>query len=171
MLFCLNILICSPQLALADAGTPVIDSISNNGSIFTNPNNTYVTLPEYQVQNVNLSETNELATVICQFIALMQGGQAQVLVAAAIVAMGVNAFMGKVSIALVVTFAIGTAIFFGSSSIINLFVPYANISQGCNCVSDIILGQNGQGGYALMQTGLNSDCTTTTTSSTDSSQM
>lgn len=104
-----------------------------------------------------LSENNFIADAICK--AIDTGIVLMIpLFAIAFVVIGYQAFNGKADIKIFFTFVVGVAIFKGSGTILNYFVPHASFSFGCKCATYKYI-RDTDGTVSKISTGLNEDCT------------
>lgn len=113
-----------------------------------------------------LSENNFVADAICK--AIDTGIFLMIpLFAIAFVVIGYQAFNGKADIKIFFTFIIGIAIFKGSGTILNYFVPHASLSFGCKCATYKYI-RDTSGTTRKVSTGLTEDCKTIDTATNTS---
>lgn len=119
----------------------------------------------YSIEDIYvLSENNFVADSICK--AIDTGIFLMIpLFAIAFVVIGYQAFNGKADIKIFFTFIVGIAIFKGSGTILNYFVPHASLSFGCKCATYKYI-RDTSGVTKKVSTGLTEDCKTITEETT-----
>ncbi len=122
----------------------------------------------YSIEDIYvLSENNFVADSICK--AIDTGIFLMIpLFAIAFVVIGYQAFNGKADIKIFFTFIVGIAIFKGSGTILNYFVPHASLSFGCKCATYKYI-RDTSGITKKVSTGLTEDCKTITEDTTTAS--
>lgn len=109
-------------------------------------------IPEIYV----LSENNFIATAICD--AIDAGMVLMVpLFAIAFTVIGYSAFNGQLNLKVFVTFGISIAIFKGSGTLLNIFIPHVGLNFGCKCATHKYI-RDVNGVVNKMPTGLDEGC-------------
>ena len=104
-----------------------------------------------------LAEKNFIATAICD--AIDAGMVLMVpLFSTAFVVIGYSAFNGQLNLKVFVTFGFSIAIFKGSGTLLNVFIPHVGLNFGCKCATYKYI-RDVNGVVSKVPTGLNEDCT------------
>lgn len=115
-----------------------------------------------QVALLQVSENNGIADALGKLIGFITGSIGKALMSIIIVVVGIAALLGKVSLGLLIGVVVGSAIIFGSSSILVTLSPGDKAKNGAKCQTEKVVGYNYDSNgnkIAIMQkTGLTSDC-------------
>lgn len=87
-----------------------------------------------------LYENNDMASTMCRFISLVTSDITKAIISFILIIMGIGAYMGKINLGLLISFAIGVVAVFGAPTVADLLAPYSDIGAGCKCKQNTVIG-------------------------------